>query len=193
MNLTQQANHAIQTAKQNGLLPLAFHMNPVTAQAVLAELAFLDDTRRSALGRLWAALRRGNGPKRLQWLLGFPVLIVPPMPDGMLMLQTSGTAPMPIGNFPPADANAGPMPEFQKRERVEPGDVEKPTLTDMAKGDGITPSALLIKAMEQIDDVRGIVVLRVFANGSIDVCCNLSRYELQGVLQHGVYWAATRE
>jgi hypothetical protein len=40
-----------------------------------------------------------------------------------------------------------------------------------------------MKAMERCDDLSGVVVVRVFKNGSVDLCLNVDEFAAQGVLQ----------
>ena len=86
---------------------------------------------------------------------------------------------------------AGQMAEFQQKMAAEPGE-GVPTLTDMAKGDGLTPTAVLIKAMENLDDIKHVVVIRVHHNDDVELCLTSNLFEAQGIVQKAQYWLATR-
>jgi len=200
LSFLQQANLMIARTRGAGLTPLYFLMNAVTNGYVAQELATAAEARRSALGRIIARLRGDKSKARLQALLTLPVIDAPNLPDGVILLQHSGVIqPVPQAGTMGEVASKvsynphAPIPEFKAGEKVEAGDMGTPTLQELASGKDITPTAVLIRAMEQADDIRGVVVLRVFRNGSIDLSCNLSKFELQGVLQQGQYWVATHD
>jgi hypothetical protein len=84
--------------------------------------------------------------------------------------------------------------EFWEKQRVEPpaaaqGDVA-PTLNDLASGSGDRPSCtdVLIRALDSAEKLTGVAVVRVYQNGDIDLCANIEKFALQGVLQHAHVW-----
>jgi hypothetical protein len=197
-----------------GQVPVAYLMNPRTAQAIAETLAAAHKARLSTFGRLWLRIRHGHAAPRLEALYGVPVGRADYLPDGGLFLQSVDRAQMgqpaapvvPTSMGPPAgleqaaqDARqqlAARGEEFWKKDRVDAmdgvaaGEI-RPTLNDLSSGNGERPSAsdVLMKSLEQADDLAGVVVIRVYRNGSIDLCANVEKYALQGVIQHAQMWA----
>jgi hypothetical protein len=66
----------------------------------------------------------------------------------------------------------------------------KPTLDDLASSGGDRPSSsdVIMRAMDRVDELSGVAVVRVYKNGDIDLCANIGKYALQGVLQHAQMW-----
>jgi hypothetical protein len=89
--------------------------------------------------------------------------------------------------------------EFWKKDRVDAmdgvaaGEI-RPTLNDLSSGNGERPSAsdVLMKAMDDVDDLNGVVVVRVHRNGSVDLCLNVDQFAAQGVLQRAQMYLAQR-
>lgn len=203
-SLTQQATILINRARMTGQIPVVFHMNATTMRTILAELAQTAQERRSPLGRLIHGLRGTRLPERLQELAGVPVGENPTLPDGLIFLATKQAEAIPVGGnlaeaiqkasrqanapWPPApdQANAqAPMQEFVQREKVESGaEVTRPTLDQLAGNpDRVSPSDILMKAFDGIDEVKQIVVIRVHRNNDISMCLNADQFSAQGIIQ----------
>jgi len=203
-----------------GQVPVAYLMNPRTAQAVAETLAAAHKARLSTFGRLWLRIRHGHAAPRLEALYGVPVIQADYLPDGGIVLQVGDRAGMGQNSScaPPAaagQANTSPQvnaerlkaaeadPEFWKKERVQgmndamdgvaAGEI-RPTLNDLSSGNGERPSAsdVLMKAMDDVDDLNGVVVVRVHRNGSVDLCLNVDQFAAQGVLQRAQMFLAQR-
>lgn len=181
--LIARATLMLHQARASNQTPVAFAMNPDTAKLVAAEAQIQAQARRSALGRLTDRLRGTKSPETLRELLGVPVVLIPQMPPGQIGLQTLCARP-PV-------AEDKPMPEFEKREKPTEGDA--PTLGQLAKGDKLTPTAILIAAMDDIDAIKHVVVVRVHHDDSVDLCLSANQFEAQGILQKAQYWLATRD
>ena len=203
-----------------GQVPVAYLMNPRTAQAIAETLAAAHKARLSTLRRLWMRIRHGSAAPRLETLYGVPVIQADYLPDGGVLLQVGdraalgqnpGCAPPPAAEQgkPSPQANAERLkaaeadPEFWKRERVQgmmdamdgvaAGEI-RPTLNDLSSGSEGRPSAsdVLMKAMDNVDDLNGVVVVRVHRNGAVDLCLNVDQFAAQGVLQRAQMYLAQR-
>lgn len=203
-----------------GQVPVAYLMNPRTAQAIAETLAAAHKARLSTFQRLWLRIRHGSAAPRLETLYGVPIIQADYLPDGGVLLQVGDRAALGQnpGCAPLATAgqvNASPQvnaerlkaaeadPEFWKRERVQgmmdamdgvaAGEI-RPTLNDLSSGGGGRPSAsdVLMKAMDDVDDLNGVVVVRVHRNGSVDLCLNVDQFAAQGVLQRAQMFLAQR-
>ncbi len=184
-----------------GRRPLVFLMNPTTAGVIAADMAEFHFNQKSAFARFWHLVRHGKTVPKLEALYGVPVQQSDYLPDGAMHLQcVANISPQAIEEAMKAQGvqNQQRGQEFWEKQRVEPpagspaaaqGDVA-PTLNDLASGSGDRPSCqdVLIKAMESVEKLQGIAVVRVYGNGDIDLCANIEKYALQGVLQHAHLW-----
>jgi hypothetical protein len=200
-----------------GQVPVMFFMNRATSQALAETLAAAYRERLSAFRRLWLRIQRGKAVPQLESLHGIPVGRADYLPPGGLFLQSVDRAQMgqpaapavPTSMRPPAgmeqaaqDARqqlAARGEEFWKKDRVDAmdgvaaGEI-RPTLNDLSSGNGERPSAsdVLMKAMDDVDDLNGVVVVRVHRNGSVDLCLNVDQFAAQGVLQRAQMFLAQR-
>ena len=199
------ADKMVQETIRRGHQPLTFVMNEKTSLEIAGELAERHKRKLSLIGRAWYRFRYRDIPPKMDTLCGVPVTLSPIMADGALFLQCGALVRGP-GNVPgvpsaPAEAqNNAPMPDFLKKERAQPAEAEqdsaeiRPTLDDLARGSGDRPSAsdVLMKALEDAENLIGVVVVRVHKDSSVDLCLNCNFFEAQGVLQKAQYWLATR-
>lgn len=198
--LIQVAAQMMEKARQVGSQPVAFLMNETTARSI-SELVIGDYKKRmSVAGRFWFWARKRNIPPRLETLCGIPVLITPTMDDGGLFLQSMARMP----GFSPGQgqhspqATPGPPEEFVKREPVTQADGAadevRPTLDDLSQGSGDRPSSsdVLMKAMDGAEGLMGVVVVRVYKNGDVDLCLNTNQFETAGVLNKAMQWLMMR-
>jgi hypothetical protein len=200
-----------------GQVPVMFFMNRATSQALAETLAAAYRERLSTFRRLWLRIQRGKAVPQLESLHGIPVGRADYLPPGGLFLQSVDRAQMgqpaapavPTSMRPPAgleqaaqDARqqlAARGEEFWKKDRVDAmdgvaaGEI-RPTLNDLSSGNGERPSAsdVLMKAMDDVDDLNGVVVVRVHRNGSVDLCLNVDQFAAQGVLQRAQMYLAQR-
>jgi len=204
-----------------GQVPVMFFMNRATSQALAETLAAAYRERLSTFRRLWLRIQRGKAVPQLESLHGIPVGRADYLPPGGLFLQSVDRAQMgqpaapavPTSMRPPAgmeqaaqDARqqlAARGEEFWKKDRVQAlndamdgvaaGEI-RPTLNDLSSGNGERPSAsdVLMKAMDDVDDLNGVVVVRVHRNGSVDLCLNVDQFAAQGVLQRAQMYLAQR-
>lgn len=183
--------------QRRGQTPLGFAMNQATRVYIAGGCWLHHKATMSAAARVWYRLRHGGTAPVLDVLHGLPVMVNPQLQDGMIFLQLAGAQVAGMG-VPPgmeqaakaaAQENARRGAGFWKEEPAAPPAAAQedamPTLNDLASGTGDRPSAsdVLMKAMERCDDLSGIVVVRVFRNGDVDLCLNVDQFAAQGVLQ----------
>lgn len=62
-------------------------------------------------------------------------------------------------------------------------DAEKGVLEALSDGGGVNPTSVLLKAMDGLDAIQDVVVLRFYKDKSIDMCSTMNRYGVIGGLQ----------
>ena len=202
-SMIQIAARMIAEVTSRGQTPITFLMNAATANQIADEVEAAAKAQMSAANRFWLWLRGKGSPAKLSHLCGVPVTEAPHVPDGGIFLQTySGAAQLPDvmagleqAAKAAAEDNERRGAEFWDKQRVaapgaQAGDAA-PTLNDLSSGGGDRPtcSDVLIRAIDSAEDLNGVVVIRVHRNGSIDLCANIEKYALQGVIQHAQMWA----
>jgi len=198
--LIHHCNIMVQTAFAQGHKPVVFLMNATTKAALAETLLYAEKTRRSAWARLMVWYR---GEKfELTHLLGVPVCENNYLPDGFISLQVAQDGAGVVGAVEAEEDEDGPetpaaAPEnpFARLDRVEPpaGD-HAPTLSDLAASTSgqMTPSAVLMKSMEDCDDLASIIVVRVHRNNNVSMCMTCNSFEATGVLNRAQMWLAMR-
>ena len=196
------AGEMLAQALQRGLTPVAFMMSGNTMRAIAQDAWEVRKRRMSVLGRFWQRLWRGHDVPRLEYFHGLAVAQADFLPDGLITLQAVG--PMggqSYGQQPQAadqSAANAPPEEFVLRDPAPAGDLPegevRPTLNDLSSGTGERPSSsdVLMKALEHADELKGVVVVRVHSNDSVDLCLNVDQFAAQGVLQRAQYWLMQR-
>lgn len=183
-----------------GQRPLTFLMNGNTAQVIAADLAEAHFNKQSALARFWHLVRHGKTVPKLETLYGVAVQQSDFLPDGRIHLQAmadmsqqSLDEAMKAAAQTQAQQNQARGQEFWQKDRVEPPAEDAPlTLNDLASGNADRPSCqdVLIKAMERVDELAGVVVIRVYPNKSLDMCLNVDQYMASGILQNAMVYLA---
>jgi hypothetical protein len=189
-NLPQIATQILAKVLSSGQQPIAFLMSQATALSISEQFLVIYKRRLSLAGRFWFWLTKRNVPPRLDTLCGLPVMISPVMMDGGIILQSVPQG-VPQANSP----RPGPPAEFVKKEPVEPPtEPETPSLGDLAQGSNGVPSVsdILIKALENVEDLKQVVVIRVHQNNDVDLSLNCNQFEASGVLQRAMQWLMMR-
>lgn len=57
------------------------------------------------------------------------------------------------------------------------------TPEDISAGGGVNPTTVLLKAMDDLDRIEDVIVLRFYRNKSIDICSTLNQYGVVGAMQ----------
>ena len=179
----------IAEVRRRGLRPVAFVMNRATQAHVAEEMWQAHKAKMSALAKAVHRIRHGKTAPRLEMLHGLGIMDGPHLQDGAVFLQ-SIDVPRPMG-MSQENQQAAPV-EFWKRDPVAPpaeGEAA-PTLNDLSSGGGERPSCsdVLIRALDSAEGLSGVAVIRVHRNGNIDLCANIEKYALQGVIQHAQMW-----
>lgn len=209
--MQQSKNHVVAKRMMdhilsNGQTPLMFLMNKATADSIARDLSAEYRQCLSLFGRAWFWITKRKVTPTLSSLCGLPVQEVPHLPDGAMFLQcaaygkASQAVPGPANMVAPGQTGTtdAPMEEFVARGQADAQEAQdgemRPTLNDLSSGmgDRASVSDVLIKAMEDCDNLSGVVVVRVHKGGDVDLCLNCNFFEAQGVLQKAQYWLATR-
>jgi hypothetical protein len=183
-----------------GQTPILFVMNGATMRLIAEDLAADRWKNLSALGKAWHRLKHHGEVPMLESLYGVPVHQDDHFADGTILIQRFGQiAPRAApqgqqGAVQSSHAQPGPPAEMMVREKIaapasDDGEV-RPTLNDLSSGNGERPSSsdVIMRALDRVDDLTGVAVVRVYKNGDIDLCANIEKYALQGVLQHAIMW-----
>lgn len=82
---------------------------------------------------------------------------------------------------------------WHQREPVGEASVSGDVLGDLAQGGGVNPTTVLLRAMDGLDKIEDVVVLRFYRGGSIDLCSTMKKYAVIGALQAALGHVANRE
>jgi hypothetical protein len=195
--LAQVATQMIQQVVARGQQPIMFVMNANTALAISNLMIDEHKKRMSLVGRFWFWLRKMGTPPRLESLHGLPVMISPHMQDGGIWLQSAGpVSGVPVVSQPAPGGQVNqqsPPPEFVQRQAIAQADgaaEEAPSLAELSKATSAGPSVsdILIKALENVEDLKQVVVIRVHHNDDVDLSLNCNQFEASGVLQKAHQW-----
>ena len=194
----------IHTAVSHGQDPVAFKMNNNTFGAVMQDIKSMSNWARS--NTIWDKIadwmRPKTRPENLK-LCGVQVHLLELLPDGAIYLETARRQ-VPQGSGSDDDRQGQGSPFAQRDEAYGGGQAvptpvtgpaegcdAPPSLNDLASGrDKVTPTDVLIKAMDGVDELSGVVVVRVHRSGDIDMCLSCNAFEAQGVLQKAQMWLA---
>lgn len=201
-NILSQCQAMLHQSLSMGGVPVVYVMGPATHQQITELAAANTRDRQSILQKLLFRARKKR--LTLQVLYGVPVVENQFMPDGMVSLQLAPT-PEQVRQATQIGQGA-PMSEFVDREPLSIKEAPAggsegpaltapaPTLNDLAQNSasGPTPTDILIKAMDRVDALRNVIVIRVFRNGDIDLCTDCNQFEAPGVLQKAQAWLFMR-
>ena len=186
-----QINHTLSTVRRLGMTPMELHVNP-------ADFQHFADTEKQAIKRLspWnrfrlyiieTVLKRLPTPEEVLRgviVCGLPVVKNDLVPPGGMAIRMEhqkddpnwlSQVMEPAEPEPPVEAAVAPAPAS-----CELGDLQ---LTTLRRQDGSpTPTALLVKSMEGIDDIDNVIVIRVGKRGKIDMASTMPRVYAFGVL-----------
>lgn len=164
-------------ARADGHTPSFFVMSEETSRAMGAYEAqrLLDGL--SLLKRIIHRFRHRSAPQGISTLHGLPVQSHPFLPFGHIALAVAA----------PVNQANGLGTVQRQSETAQNGDT--PTLDQLATSNGeVSPSGILIKAMDGIDHIKQVVVIRVHQNNSVDLCLNANQFEAAGILEKARVW-----
>jgi len=217
-SMLKKCNMLINQVLMEGNTPVALLMNEST-RMILAETV-KSIKRRSSWTRFLDALL--NRKFELTHLLGVPVITSPYLPLGGISIQAISAATVAAseaqgeavvspeaiqwqegGNAGQEDRDAAEKDmlkrgqEFWDKQAVGTAETEDraPTLSDLAASAGnVRPSAssILMKAMDNVDELSGVMVIRVYPNNNIDMALNMDIFAAQGVLQRAQMYLMQR-
>lgn len=202
MNRVKFLRSLIQQHRTMGLSPAELHMNSTTADDFSREVGETTADTRSIVNRM-----RHTRPavKRLEEFEGVrliandkiegTLIIVRPLqamgdPDWLASIHRSHPDGTQAQRAMLGSQSAHAFE--QKRADSEPADVQKPDtiLSQLTENSGINPSTVLIKAMENLDKVQDVIVLRFYKGGSIDMASTMNRFGVIGALQASLGYVA---
>jgi len=175
-----------------GLMPAELHANVATVSSFVAEAnlrPIVPPDNRSLLSRLGRAqeapapiyefenCRLVPNPR----IPGQAIIVRPRQlmddPDWIdhIKFQNAQTA-----QERPIDLTATPW--HQKVEEVAQGG-DDTSLDALTRGAGVNCTSVLMKAMDDLDKIEDVVVLRFYRNKSIDLCSTLNHFGVVGALQ----------
>jgi hypothetical protein len=185
-----------------GIAPSELHMNAVTRAGFAEEAGIKPQTpkdTRSLANRLWShqappetvlefdGLRVVDNPK----IEGGAIIIRPAQlmgdPDWLSNVTFRREEAVQEAQQPCMPASGTP---WHGEVDVNPSEVMQDALKGLGDGGGITPTTVLFKAVEGLDNVKDVVVLRFFRNGDIDFASTFDRYGVIGGLQAALQYVA---
>lgn len=85
-----------------------------------------------------------------------------------------------------------PLPTpLSTREAIEGDQID--VLSVLTDGGGVNPTTVLLRAMDGLDKIEDVVVLRFYRGGSIDLCSTMKKYAVIGALQAALGHVANRD
>lgn len=208
-SLLQQSYMLLQMARMHRTTVLKFIMNARTMSEVAVSVAKEDRASVVAKVTQWIVARLTgldfSAPPKSLAIAGVPVEESDKPGDGVIMLEVSVDAQPDqrffFGNSVPYDimrglgipaetpqtsgAAASSGTGFQIHEQAQAAS-ESVVSTEsllVKTARTITPTDVLIKAMEDIDKIRDVVVIRVHHSMDVDVCMSCEPFATQGILQ----------
>lgn len=194
----------LQSQKIHGIVPAEIHMNRITRDSLLTTTR----STQSFFGRMLRPIIRGGK------FDGVPLVENSDVPNGVYLVRTAemmydpewarkiqwqvaqqvAPAPQKQPALPPVgtpwhQSLPQPVDEALEGKAVDGGGV----LRELSKTDTANPTSIIMKALDGIDNVQNVVVLRFYKNGDIDMASSLDRYGVVGGLQAALGYVARGE
>lgn len=187
-----------------GLMPCEIHMNAATRDEFVRETGITPKSKPDTRSTLDRALGRGTPPETVLAFEDVPLVTNEALQSPMIILR-----PAQLQHDPdwlqhvrlvskdaqqprmPAEGTPWHQPVAEAPEgAVEEGDTSPDALS---RGGGVNPTTVLLKAMDGLDKIEDIVVLRFYKDRSIDLCSTMNRYGVVGGLQAAIGYVMNGE
>jgi hypothetical protein len=190
MNRVQFLRGLINQHRQMNLAPVELHMNSTTADDFSRDVDANTPDNRSVLDKMRHPKRE---MKRLDTFEGLKIVTNDTLEGSAIIvrpLQTMGD-PDWLSHVYLNRAGAPAKPEsVQEAAQQREAPAEPDMLAQLTHNAGINPSTILIKAMENLDNVEHVIVLRFYKNRNIDMASTYDRYGVIGALQASLGYVA---
>ncbi len=191
-----------------GINPQEIHANKPTVDSFAAEAELkpvVPPDKRSPIDRL---LNRGEEPAPCLVFDGCKLVVNPRIAGEALLIRPAILMSDPdwLNKIQMHPAARGPqgqqliMPEGQETpwmERIMPREPAAPapegTMEALAQAGGITCTDVIIKAMEGMDKIEHVLVVRYYRNGDVDMSSTLDKLGIQGGLMKALNYVQGRE
>ncbi len=196
MNRVSFLRNLINQQRTIGQFPVELHMNSLTVEDFGREVREQTPDNRSLFDRL---RHPHQEPKRLEAFEGLKIVINDALEGSAIVvrpLQLMGDPQwldhVHMNRQLPMRPDSAREALQQRREESEPADLQKQddVLSQLTQNAGINPSTVLMKAMEDLDNVQNVIVLRFYKNRAIDLCSTFDRYGVIGALQDSLGYVA---
>jgi hypothetical protein len=191
-----------------GLAPCELHCNAQTLREFSADVTGSTPDRRSVLERL-----RGVevAPTTIQFFEGLRVVENPALEGSAIILRPQVLMGDPewlshIVGIPKEalqaaqakqDAQQAPTPwhqPVQKPADMQGGQHDAPVTAEaLLNGGGVNCTTVIMKALENLDPVKDVIVLRFRKDRGIEICSTLAQYGVIGALQDALGHVARGE
>jgi hypothetical protein len=190
MNRVTFLRNLIAQHRQIGLSPIELHMSSTTADDFSRDVDENTPDNRSVLDKMRHPKREA---KRLEAFEGLRIITNETLEGSVIIvrpLQSMGD-PDWLSHVHLNRAGAPAKPEsVQEAAKQREAPAEPDMLAQLTHNAGINPSTVLIKAMEDLDKVEDVIVLRFYRGGSIDLCSTYNKYAVIGALQASLGYVA---
>lgn len=200
--------HLIAQQRAAGIMPGEIHMNAETRRQFALEANLkpeMPPDHRSLLTRLRSPRDASEGVLRFEGVLLVDNEAI--ADSGMLLrptqlmgddrwldtIQWATTQAKLKAHAEQQASEADGDTSWHRREPVGEASVSGDVLSDLAQGGGVNPTTVLCKAMDGLDKVEDVIVLRFYKGGGIDLCSSLKRYAVIGALQDALGHVARGE
>jgi hypothetical protein len=213
LNRIEVLRHLIAQQRSVGLAPVELHANRGTIDGFILEARLLPivppDTR-----SLIARIRRPEaGPGPQYEFEGLKLVCNPQIPGGAIILrpamlmedpgwlshiQFKESPEMPQNDEQgglqrlPADGST-PWQQKTPKGQDEALGSEEGALAQLSKAGGITPTDCVMKAMDGIEGVKDIIVLRFRKGGDVEMSSTMDRMKVVGALQLAMGYALRQD
>lgn len=197
----------ISQQRQLGLAPVELHMNSQTLTEFSRDIAESVPDRRSVLARLRnveapvskievfeglrvvenAALTGSQMILRPQIMLGDPDWL-----DNISGMSAE-TLQKAAGQAAQEVVRSGQAPWHQPVNPPADAQKDSVSVSDLADGAGINCTTVIMKALENLDPVKDVIVLRFRKDKGVEICSTMSRYGVIGAMQDALGFVARGE
>ena len=175
-----------------GMLPVELHANVATISSFVAEAnlrPIVPPDNRSLLSRLG---RAQEAPAPVYEFENCRLVPNPRIPGQAIIVRPRQLMDDPdwidhikFQNAQTAQERPADLTTTPWHQKVEEGPhgVEETTPEALSRGGGVNPTTVLLKAMDDLDKIEDVIVLRFYRNKNVDCCSTFNHYGVVGAMQ----------
>lgn len=188
-------HHIIAQQRHAGLAPQEIHCNAVTRDSFVREAGIVPKASPDTRSPLQRLMGSGTPPESILEFDDVRLVTNNDVQGGAIIIRPAQLMADPLWLqkivFKPADQQeaakaqqtaGGSTPWHQRVEDAHPGD-DSTSTEALTRGGGVNCTTVILKAMEDLDKIEDVIVLRFYRNKSIDLCSTLNQFGVVGALQ----------